>query len=359
MHSSAIYCLNYTYFAHSSYNGLMTEQLENKPISDILDKALSKRISMLTPAHNSAVRLLNGFQEGIPDLVVDLFGSTLVLFSHHTDVTQALIDMRDVREYYLARLPWLTCVIEKHRNAMNELKPKGIMIDGKHPDTQITENGIHYALDLHLNKDASFYMDTRNLRQWITAHARAKTILNTFAYTGSLGIAALGGGAAFVAQVDMNRNFLGLAHNSRALNGFDAAKMKLMPVDFFVAVGSLKREKALFDMVILDPPFFSTTERGRVNQAGESTRLINKARPMVADGGYLIVINNALFYSGQDFMAELEALCQGGFLSLEEIIPIPEDVTGYPAAPSRAFPADPAPFNHPTKIAILKVKRKS
>ena len=257
----------------------MTEQLENKPISDILDKALSKRISMLTPAHNSAVRLLNGFQEGIPDLVVDLFGSTLVLFSHHTDVTQALIDMRDVREFYLARLPWLTCVIEKHRNAMDELKPKGIMIDGKHPDTQITENGIHYALDLQLNKDASFYMDTRNLRQWITAHARAKTVLNTFAYTGSLGIAALGGGAAFVAQVDMNRNFLGLAHNSRALNGFDAAKMKLMPVDFFVAVGSLKREKALFDMVILDPPFFSTTERGRVNQAGESTRLINKARP--------------------------------------------------------------------------------
>ena len=250
-------------------------------------------------------------------------------------------------------------MIEKHRNAMDELKPKGIMIDGNRPDTQITENGIHYALDLHLNKDASFYMDTRNLRQWITAHARAKTILNTFAYTGSLGIAALGGGAAFVAQVDMNRNFLGLAHNSRALNGFDAAKMKLMPVDFFVAVGSLKREKALFDMVILDPPFFSTTERGRVNQAGESTRLINKARPMVADGGYLIVINNALFYSGQDFMAELEALCQGGFLSLEEIIPIPEDVTGYPAAPSRAFPADPAPFNHPTKIAILKVKRKS
>ena len=105
MHFSIIYCLNYTYFAHSSYNGLMTEQLENKPISDILDKALSKRISMLTPAHNSAVRLLNGFQEGIPDLVVDLFGSTLVLFSHHTDVTQALIDMRDVREYYLARLP--------------------------------------------------------------------------------------------------------------------------------------------------------------------------------------------------------------------------------------------------------------
>ena len=227
--------------------------------------------------------------------------------------------MRDVREFYLARLPWLTCVIEKHRNAMDELKPKGIMIDGNRADTQITENGIHYALDLQLNKDASFYMDTRNLRQWITGAYTRKDRPQYFCLPGSLGIAALGGGAAFVAQVDMNRNHLGLAHKSRALNGFDAAKMKLMPVDFFAAVGSLKREKALFDMVILDPPFFSTTERGRVNQAGESTRLINKARPLVADGGYLIIINNALFYSGQAFMAELEVLCQGGFLSLEDL----------------------------------------
>lgn len=336
----------------------MLEPITTTSLYSALEIALAKRANLLTSAHDSAVRLLNGFQEGIPDMVVDLFGRTLVLFSHHTDVTQALIDMRGVREFYLARLPWLTCVIEKHRNAMDELKPKGMLIDGKHPDTQITENGIHYALDLQLNRDASFYLDTRNLRQWIKTHARAKTVLNTFAYTGSLGIAALGGGAAFVAQVDMNRNFLGLAHKSRALNEYDASKMKLMPVDFFVAVGSLKREKALFDMVILDPPFFSTTERGRVNQAGESTRLVNKARPLVADGGHLIVINNALFYSGQDFMAELEALCQGGFLSIEEIIPVPEDVTGYATAPAVAFPTDPAPFNHPTKIAILKVKRK-
>ena len=184
-------------------------------------------------------------------------------------------------------------------------------------------------------------------------------MFNTFAYTGSLGIAALSGGAARVNQVDVNRNYLGLAHESRALNGFDAAKMKLMPVDFFVAVGSLKRENVLFDIVLLDPPFFSTTERGRVNQAGESTRLINKARPLVADGGYLVIVNNALFYSGQQFMQELDSLCVGGYLAIEEVIPIPPDVSGFTDASPASFPADPAPFNHPTKIAILKVKRKT
>jgi 23S rRNA (cytosine1962-C5)-methyltransferase len=336
---------------------MYTEQSQAE-LAALLDSALQKRVPLIEPSHTQALRLFNGYAEGASDLIVDLFGRTLLLYSHHTDVIGALNALRDVRSFYLERLPWLTCVIEKHRNAADEEKPKGIIIHGSKPDMQITENGIHYALNLQLNKDASFYPDTRALRQWITAHSAGKTVLNTFAYTGSLGIAALSGGAERVLQVDLNRNYLGLAHKSRALNAFDASKMKLMPVDFFMAVGSLKRQKELFDIVILDPPFFSTTQRGRVNQAGECTRILNKVRPLAADAGTIAVVNNALFYSGQAFMAELEALCAGGYLSIAEIIPIPEDVTGFTNVPSATLPADPTPFNHPTKIVLLKVKRK-
>ncbi len=320
--------------------------------------ALQHRQALLEPAHRQAVRLFYGYTEGAPDLVAEVYAGTLLLSSHHDDVPSARLLLSVAREFYLTQLPWLTCGIEKYRAAQTGQERTGVITFGSHPAEAVSENDIHYAVDLQLNQDNSFYQDTRNLRRWITAHAAGKRVLNAFAYTGSLGIAALGGGAAFVAQVDVNRNFLGLAHKSRALNDFDAAKMKLMPVDFFVAVGSLKRQGELFDMVILDPPFFSTTGHGRVNQAGESTRLINKARPLVADGGYLVVINNALFYSGRDFQSELEALCASGYLAIEEFIPVPEDVAGVTASPAVAFPADPAPFNHPTKIAILKVKRK-
>jgi 23S rRNA (cytosine1962-C5)-methyltransferase len=44
---------------------------------------------------------------------------------------------------------------------------------------------------------------------------------------------------------------------------------------------------------------------------------------------------------------------------LEEIIPVPEDVTGFPQTIFRRPPSDPTPFNHPTKIAILRVKNKN
>ena len=135
--------------------------------------------------------------------------------------------------------------------------------------------------------------------------------------------------------------------------------MELRAADFFSAVAHFKRQGALFDCVLLDPPFFSSTDKGRVDLVGESARLINKLRPLVRDGGYLIAINNALFLSGTEYLGELEKLCQDGYLAVEALLPVPQDFTGYPGNVVSPPPSDPAPFNHPTKIALLKVRRKA
>ena len=57
-------------------------------------------------------------------------------------------------------------------------------------------------------------------------------------------------------------------------------------------------------------------------------------------------------------MQMLETLCADGYLSMEALIPVPQDFIGYSATPVGTLPADPAPFNHPTKIAVLRVRRK-
>jgi 23S rRNA (cytosine1962-C5)-methyltransferase len=183
-----------------------------------------------------------------------------------------------------------------------------------------------------------------------------KSVLNTFAYTGSYGVAALKGGASRVVQVDLNRRFLDVAAESYSLNGFPIHKGDLIARDFFEQVGSMKHEKRFFDCVIIDPPFFSSTSKGRVDQEKESVRLINKVRPLINDGGCLIAINNALFVSGREYMQTLESLCKDGYLKIRELISVPEDFAGY--NPVGKPITDPSPFNHSTKIAILDVKRK-
>ncbi len=96
-----------------------------------------------------------------------------------------------------------------------------------------------------------------------------------------------------------------------------------------------------------------------VDQVSQAARLINKVRPLINDGGTLVAINNALYVSGAHYMQTLEDLCADGYLQVSELIPVPEDFTGYPGTRSGAPITDPAPFNHSTKIAVLEVRRKN
>jgi 23S rRNA (cytosine1962-C5)-methyltransferase len=326
------------------------------PLVSLLEKALDARVSLFDARHETAFRLFNGFTEGNPDLVIDLYATTLVIHNYAEEPAQGEALVQQAVQFLQDNIEWLRAGIVKTRNAGSQAEKRGRLLFGETPATKIREHGVWYAIELLMNRDASFYLDTRNMRKWLIETMRAKTVLNTFAYTGSLGIAALAGGAARVVQHDLNRQFLRVAKTSCTLNGFPIHKQDFTTNDFFTLVSRLKRIHETFDCVIIDPPFFSTTSKGKVDQVHKSARLINKVRPLVRDGGHLIAINNALYVSGREYMQTLEELSRDGYLELTELIAVPQDFIGYSL--QRMPVTDPTPFNHPTKIAVLKVKRK-
>jgi 23S rRNA (cytosine1962-C5)-methyltransferase len=341
-------------FKISTIDGMRDDLLESR-----LEKAFEARQSLIDPEHHHALRLYSGFYEGDPDLVIDLYGQTLVLNNFRKSLVSSVGLLDNAQAYALERFPWITCAIQKTRYATDNLLKHGKFSFGDNTDPYVVENGIRYAVNLRMNQDASFYIDTRNLRTWLSDNSAGKSVLNTFAYSGSLGVAALAGGAKKVVQVDRNATYLSLARQSAALNHLDLGKMKLRAADFFNEMGRFKQEGELFDIALLDPPFFSVTGRGTVDMINESSRLINKIRPLVKDGGALVVINNALFLSGADYMNSLFELCRDGYLEVETIVPVPLDICGYPETIVSTGPVDPAPFNHATKIVVLRVKRKT
>ncbi|MBI3166329.1 MAG: class I SAM-dependent methyltransferase [Chloroflexi bacterium] len=327
-------------------------------LTSLLEKALDSRASLFDPRHESAFRLFNGFTEGRPDLTVDLYASTVLIHNYADDPTQGVPLVDEAIQVLRSSFDWLKAGVVKTRNARTQEEKRGRLIFGKESDHKIKEHGVWYSINLTLNRDASLYLDTRNLRKWLIENLKGKTFLNTFAYTGSFGVAALAGGATRVIQIDLNREFLNIAKTSCSLNGFAIQKGDFIARDFFEQVGSMKRTNTLFDCVLIDPPFFSSTAKGRVDQVHESARLINKVRPLVRDGGYLIAINNAVFVGGAEYMQTLESLCTDGYLKIRELIPVPEDFTGYPETRMGNPVVDPSPFTHSTKIAVLDVKRK-
>lgn len=336
--------------------------IEHVQVEKILASALAarevwSRDLVVDNCHVNAFRLLNGFLEGLPDLVVDVYAQTLVLFIH-----SSLMEANDLAEQataiLLKRLPWVQAVIVKKRGSPFERDRNGVLTFGATPNRKIIEGGVWYAVDLTMNLDASLYLDTRLLRTWLRENMAGKRVLNTFAYTGSLGVAAVAGGARQVFQLDLNRKFLNLAKDSYALNGFTVQRSDFWAGDFWTQIERLKRVGELFDCVIVDPPFFSQTGRGKVDLVSAAERVINKVRPLVGHEGQLVIVNNALFLSGAEFLHLVEEMCKDGYLFVEELISVPPDCAGFEETRIGLPPADPTPFNHSTKIIVLRVKRK-
>jgi 23S rRNA (cytosine1962-C5)-methyltransferase len=321
--------------------------------------ALDARAALVGEPHDSALRLFNGFYEGAPDLVLDVYARTLVIHDYASSepLTATSVDL--ILATVLGVLPWIKAAVLKPRRAGTEAERRGKLVFGEVADRQVSENGIRYAIDLLFSQDTSLYLDTRNVRLWAKASLDGKTALNAFAYTGSYGVAAMAGGASRVVSLDTSRRVLELAKDSCALNGIPVQKGDFLAGDFFIWVSRLRRLGSRFDCVFLVPPYFALNRQGTIDMFKHSDRLVNKARPLIADGGTLVLVNNAVFLSGRDFLQTIESLCSGGYLALETIIPVPEDVTGYPGTRLSAPPVDPAPFNHPTKIVVLRVRRKA
>jgi len=329
-----------------------------KSFLELLKQSIASRLTFFDSRHEEAFRLFNGFTEGYPDLVMDVYGHTLLIHNYADDPSHTKELIEETKDYIQATLSWLRAGILKTRNGRTQEEKRGQLIFGEKPDTKIKEHGVWYAINLTMNRDASLFLDTRNLRKWLIENMHGKTVLNTFAYTGSLGVAAMAGGAGRVVQLDLNRQFLNLAKDSYTMNGFPIHKSDFLIQDFFPVISKLRRANDTFDCVLIDPPFFSTTSKGRVDQEKDNARLINKVRPLINDGGTLIAINNALYTSGREYLQTLEELCEDGYLKIKELVPVPEDFTGYPETRTGNPITDPAPFNHSTKIAILDVKRK-
>jgi 23S rRNA (cytosine1962-C5)-methyltransferase len=338
------------------HNHLMLE-----PGSRLLADAVAARAPLLDEEHRAALRLFNGHLEGDPRWVIDLYGRTAVAFHDGAPLADDDPELHRLVEGLQATLPFLATIVLKERQGATDEARRGRIVHQRpdaERDTTVHEHGVRYAIDLLMHQDAGFYLDTRHLRRWLVDTSDGLDVLNTFAYTGSLGVAARAGGARRVLHTDLNRRYLNVAKASYALNGFAIDRADFQARDFWSFVRGLKLQDARFDRVILDPPFFSTTDKGTVDLNRDTTRLINRVRPLVRSGGTLVVVNNALFLSGAAFMAELEALCAGGWLEIDRTIDVPEHVAGYPATRRGERAVDPAPFVHSTKIVVLTVRHK-
>lgn len=187
----------------------------------------------------------------------------------------------------------------------------------------VRENGLGYELALDQGYSIGLFPDQRdNRRRLLTRHVAAGfplvpegswSVLNLFAYTCGFSVCAARAGARTV-SVDLSRNALAWGRRHFSGNGMDPAEHEFLAGDAFEWLGRLGRKGRRFDVVILDPPTFSTGKgRGRFRAGSDYGRLVGLAVAVTRPGGVLLACTNAGTIEPADFCERIEqALAAAG-----------------------------------------------
>jgi 23S rRNA (cytosine1962-C5)-methyltransferase len=155
--------------------------------------------------------------------------------------------------------------LPKH-NADREA-PRMILGD---PDTNLEstalERSLSYAIDFSAGYSVGLFIDQRENRRFVRDLAPG-TLLNCFAYTCSFSVAAATVGAETV-SIDLSKKSLARGRENFALNSVPTANHRFMADDVMAVLPRLARKGEKFDAIILDPPTFSRTHRGKTFQVG-------------------------------------------------------------------------------------------
>jgi len=220
--------------------------------------------------NSDGVRLVHGESDGLPGLVVDRYGDTLVaqFLSCGTERWKPVI--ADA----LLELTGLTRLYERSDASVRELEglPRvtGWLRGGGDTAVVLQEHGWRLALDVAEGHKTGFYLDQRDNRQAFfeaARHARWGQVLNCFCYTGGFTVAALAGMRAagmrpdegHVTSIDSSGPALDKGRANVALNGFDPSQTTWLDADVNASLRQFDREGRRFDAIVLDPPKLAPT----------------------------------------------------------------------------------------------------
>ncbi len=239
---------------------------------------------------SDALRLVHGESDGLPGLIVDRYGETLVAQFLSAGVErwkEVLIDA-------LLQATGLSMLYERSDASGREregLPMASGWLRGAGPvDLVLREHEWQLALNIATGHKTGFYLDQRDSRKKFSAYTRRlkfERVLNCYCYTGGFTVAALTGGGAHVTSIDSSAPALQQAAANVALNGLQASRTTFMDADVNASLRQFGEQAMTFDAIVLDPPKFAPTV-AHAERAARAYKDINRlAFKILAPGGAL------------------------------------------------------------------------
>jgi 23S rRNA (cytosine1962-C5)-methyltransferase len=246
-----------------------------------------RRSLLLGDGRTDSARLVFSEADGVPGLVADRYGDTVVC-----QFTTAGADAwRDVLADAIEALPGVACVYERSDADVREregLSARVGLLRGHEPSPDLVahEDGFRFAVEVTGGHKTGFYLDQRDARRALTGVAAGRRVLNVFSYTGAFSVIAAGRGADSITSIDSSGPALATAARNGTLNAVDVGE--LMEADAFTALRGLRDRAKQYDLICLDPPKLANNDK-QIEKASRAYKDLNLlAVKLLAPGGLLM-----------------------------------------------------------------------
>lgn len=251
----------------------------------------------------TAWRAAHGEADGLPSLVVDVYGDVVVVQllsagveAHRSAIVAAVRSVLDPRGI-LARND---VAVRRREGLPMEVE----LLWGDVPEgVEVSEAGIRYLVAAWTGQKTGAFLDQRENRVLAGALARGR-VLDAFCYHGSFAL-HMARGAERVLAVDGSGAALERARENAALNGL--TNIETVEAEAMEHLRRLESEGARFDVVVLDPPAFAK-HRSAVGSAIRGYQEINlRGFRLLAPGGHMLTFSCSHHVDEAAFRALLAA----------------------------------------------------
>jgi 23S rRNA (cytosine1962-C5)-methyltransferase len=250
---------------------------------------------------SDGVRLVHGEADGLPGLIVDRYGDTLVaqFLSAGAERWKSVLADALLAATGLEKLYERSDASGREREG---LPPVAGWLRGSGPtELTIREHDWQLTLDIATGHKTGFYLDQRDSRgrfAELARHRRFRRVLNCFCYTGGFTVAAMAGlkaaGAldgAELLSIDSSLPALERAQAHVALNGFEDARAEFLDADVNASLRRFLDQGRSFDAIVLDPPKFAPTV-AHAERAARAYKDLNRlALKLLEPGGVLLTFS--------------------------------------------------------------------
>ncbi len=294
----------------------MSQEKVKIKLIDQIKEAAKKRDVLFKELE--AFRVFDGVADGDTDLIIEKFGDLAIVHDYGTgtmiyetisDAANEIAESIDVRSIYYRR----RVKAEGHL----EREEAKLIFGPRKEEILVNEGNIKFIIRPERAINGGLFLDTRDLRRFLLEKCHNKKVLNTFAYTGSLGIVAYIGGAREVVQVDSSKSILAWAKDNFEINkDHTSQKASENPMRFITedVLTFIKRESrrisdkksenkkdkekdkdiAPYDLIIIDPPTFGRSSKGVFKVERDMRELLNESTKILSGNGALVIsVNNA------------------------------------------------------------------